>query len=77
MIKIIFLGQITMVIIIQLVTNVSKILIKIIKVKILKIVNLIQIKGNRNKIFKKNSINRMRIKFARIKNMINFKKKKA
>lgn len=77
MIKIIFLGQITMVIIIQLVTNASKILIKIIKVKILKIVNLIQIKGNRNKIFKKNSINRMRIKFARIKNMINFKKKKA
>ena len=66
-----------MVIIIQLVTNVNEILIKIIKVKIHKIVNLIQIKWKiKNKIFKKNSINRIKIKFARIKKMIIFKKKK-
>ena len=64
-------------IIIQLVTNVSKILIKITKVKIHKIVNSIRIKGKiRNKIFKKNSLNRIKIKFARIKKMIIFKKKK-
>ena len=77
MIKIIFLSQITMVIIIQIVTNVSKILIKITKVKIHKILNSIRIKGKiRNKIFKKNSFNRIKIKFARIKKMIIFKKKK-